>query len=125
MAGWLNQSDPVAAQAIGLTAANSAGTPQYCLQAPGPFSPGYNPTGACPAGTPNLAGAPTDFALNNYLATHVPTSGSQADWEPAAQRAADNGTGLGIHKPLGENDNFYSVVGASTTRSATNSLSYH
>ncbi len=44
-----------------------------------------------------------------YVASHQPTDGDQADWEPYNQRAADVGTGLGLAGPLA-NDN--SFVGA-------------
>ena len=82
--GWINQSDSEAAQVIGLAGTNQAPSILYGLQAPG---------------------------LLNYIATHEPTSGSQANWEPASQRSETIGTGLGMSQPLAEDDHFYSLVG--------------
>jgi outer membrane receptor protein involved in Fe transport len=82
LSGWYNGSDTIVAQAIGFT----------------------------PATDPALGGAfsPFDAAgLPAYIASHQPTSDTQAGWEPAAQRSADIGTGLGIGGPLKENDQFY------------------
>lgn len=74
--GWINQSDTLAAQAIGFTPA----------------------TAASPFNTPGLAA---------YIASHVPTKNTQADWEPASQRTADLGKGIGAHNPLAEDDEFF------------------
>ena len=79
---WRNGSDTIAAQAIG-------------------FTPNTNPaTGG--------SFSPFDAAgLSAYIASHAPTSGSQANWESAAARSANAGTGTGIADPLRENDDFY------------------
>lgn len=82
---WWNKSDTVVAQAIGFTPATDPNT-AYGLGKSGAF---------------NVAG------VANYVATHFPTSATQADWEPAALRSADQGPGLGIPGPLRENDQFY------------------
>ncbi|QUD87317.1 TonB-dependent receptor [Phenylobacterium montanum] len=82
--GWHNGSDTTAAQAIGFT-------PNTDPAAGGAFSP-FN--------TPGLAA---------YIASHAPSSDTQADWEPAAQRSANVGTGTGVAGPLRENDDFYAV----------------
>ncbi len=74
--GWINQSDTLAAQAIGFTPA-TVGSP---FNAPG---------------------------VANYIAANMPTKASQADWEPAGQRTADIGKGVGAHNPLQENDEFF------------------
>jgi len=81
--GWINQSDSEAAQAIGLTTSNQCPATLCYLQTPG---------------------------LLSYLAKYPPTGASQADWEPAAQRVANIGTGTGLNMPLAENDDFYSAV---------------
>lgn len=80
--GWHNGSDTVAAQAIGFTPNTDPATG-------GAFSP-FN--------APGLAA---------YIASHQPTSDTQADWEPAAQRSANVGTGTGVAGGLKENDDFY------------------
>ncbi len=82
--GWHNGSDTTAAQAIGFT-------PNTNPALGGSFSP-FN--------APGLAG---------YIASHAPTSASQADWESAAARSANIGTGTGIAAPLRENDDFYAA----------------
>ena len=79
--GWWNRSDTTAAQAIGFTPATDPAT-----GANGPF---------------NAAG------VANYVATHFPTSATQADWEPETLRGADQGKGLGLPGPLREDDSFY------------------
>ncbi|MEI9988614.1 MAG: TonB-dependent receptor [Rhizomicrobium sp.] len=119
--GWINRSDSVAAQATGLTVAAGPPNAESCLQLSSVFTaafvPGFTPGGVCPAttlpigGLVPVAGLPIDTRLQNYLAANQPTKGSQADWEPAAQRGADIGTGLGMNRPLAENDNFYSIAG--------------
>ncbi|WP_304167282.1 TonB-dependent receptor [Phenylobacterium aquaticum] len=81
---WKNQSDTVAAQGIG-------------------FTPSTDPA---LGKTTSLFNAP---GLASYIATHVPTSGDQADWAPYSTRATDVGTGLGIGGPLRENNTFNAV----------------
>jgi outer membrane receptor protein involved in Fe transport len=84
LSGWYDGSDTVVAQAIGFT----------------------------PATDPALGGAFSPFdapGLAAYIASHRPTSDTQAGWEPAAERSADIGTGLGIGGPLRENDQFYAA----------------
>ena len=56
-----------------------------------------------PATTGNPFNAP---GLAAYVASHMPTDGSQADWAPYAQRATDIGAGLGIAGPLRNNNDF-------------------
>jgi iron complex outermembrane recepter protein len=80
--GWHNGSDTVAAQAIGFT-------PNTDPALGGAFSP-FN--------VPGLAG---------YIAGHVPTKNTQADWEAAGPRSANVGTGTGIADGLREDDDFY------------------
>lgn len=77
---WINKSDTVAGQAIGFTPSTTPGT--------GSVSP-FNAAG-----------------LAAYVAANQPTSGSQADWAPLAQRAQDIGRGAGIGGPLRE-DNWF------------------
>jgi iron complex outermembrane receptor protein len=58
----------------------------------------FNPaTNGSPFNAPGLAA---------YVASHQPTSATQADWEPYAQRTADIGTGLGLPGAL-RNDNSF------------------
>jgi len=58
---------------------------------------------------PATTGSPFNVAgLAAYVASHQPTSATQADWEPYAQRAADIGTGLGLKGPL-RNDNSFTA----------------
>ncbi|MDQ0465825.1 outer membrane receptor protein involved in Fe transport [Caulobacter ginsengisoli] len=82
LSGWRNNSDTLAAQAIG-------------------FTPNTTPGGPSPVALFNAPG------LASYVSTHMPTDAAQADWAPASLRTADIGTGLGIHQPLKENDDFY------------------
>ena len=57
---------------------------------------------------PASNGSPFNAAgLATYIATHQPTSGDQADWEPYAQRTADIGTGLGLKGPLQNDNDFF------------------
>ncbi|MDB5432329.1 MAG: TonB-dependent receptor [Caulobacter sp.] len=79
LSGWHNGSDTLAAQGIGFTPATTSGA-QAAFNAPG---------------------------IVAYVASHVPTNATQADWAPAGLRTADIGTGLGIHEPLKENDDFW------------------
>ena len=81
-AGWHNGSDTVAAQAIGFTPNTDPGLG-------GAFSP-FNAPG-----------------LPAFIASHRPTSATQADWDPAAGRSANVGTGTGIAGGLKEDDDFY------------------
>lgn len=78
---WVNKSDTVAGQAIGFTPATTPGS-------------GSNTA---------LFNAP---GLAAYISANQPTSGSQADWAPYAQRAQDIGRGAGIAGPLRE-DNWF------------------
>ncbi|MBZ6379655.1 TonB-dependent receptor [Pacificimonas flava] len=81
--GWINNSDTLAAQAIG-------------------FTPNTDPvTGA--SGVFNAPGLP-EFVANNF-----PTEGDQADWAPDSRRRTDIGTGLGLDEDLQENNEFYSL----------------
>ncbi len=58
--------------------------------------------------TPATAASPFNApGLVTYIATHAPTSATQADWAPYAVRATDIGTGLGIGGPLRENNTFH------------------
>jgi len=82
--GWHNGSDTLAAQAIGFT-------PNTDPALGGAFSP-FNAPG-----------------LSAYIASHMPTSDTQADWEPAAERTANVGTGTGISGGLREDDDFYAA----------------
>jgi len=56
---------------------------------------------------PATTGSPFNaVGLANYVATHAPTAGDQADWAPLAQRSADVGTGLGLPGALRNNNKF-------------------
>jgi iron complex outermembrane receptor protein len=81
LSGWHNGSDTLAAQGIGFTPATTAG-PISLFNAPG---------------------------IVAYIGAHMPTNARQADWAPASVRTADIGTGLGIHEPLKENDDFWAA----------------
>ncbi|MDP2010499.1 MAG: TonB-dependent receptor [Phenylobacterium sp.] len=60
--------------------------------------------------TPATAASPFNATgLVNYIATHMPTDATQADWAPYGRRATDIGTGLGIGDPLRENNEFKAV----------------
>lgn len=60
--------------------------------------------------TPATAASPFNAAgLTSYIATHMPTDATQADWAPYARRATDIGTGLGIGGPLREDNEFTGV----------------
>ena len=82
--GWHDGSDTLAAQAIGFT-------PNTDPALGGAFSP-FNAAG-----------------LSAYIASHQPTKATQADWEPAAERGANVGTGTGIGGGLKEDDDFYAA----------------
>ena len=57
---------------------------------------------------PATTGSPFNAAgVVNYVATHQPTDATQADWAPYAQRATDQGAGLGIKGPLRNNNDFF------------------
>ncbi len=61
--------------------------------------------------TPATAGSPFNTpGVANYIATYMPTTGTQADWEADSARAADIGRGTGLHQPLQENDDFYAAA---------------
>jgi iron complex outermembrane recepter protein len=84
LSGWYDGSDTEVAQVIGFV----------------------------PATDPALGGAFSAFnppGLAAYIASHQPTSDTQAGFESAAQRQANIGTGLGISGPLKENDQFYAT----------------
>lgn len=83
---WVNKSDTVAGQGIG-------------------FTPATTPGGS---GTAALFNAP---GIAAYIGANRPTSGSQADWAPFAQRAADIGRGAGLSGPLAENNWFVGLKG--------------
>lgn len=91
LSGWENRSDTIVGQGIGFTpATNPALNPSAVL-----FNAGglYNP-GAAPG-------------LVTYINNNFPTSGSQADWAPRAQRSANIGVGAGLPGDLAENNTFY------------------
>jgi iron complex outermembrane receptor protein len=61
--------------------------------------------------TPATTGSPFNTpGLASYIATHVPTKDTQADWEADSAREADIGRGTGLHNPLQENDDFYAAA---------------
>ncbi len=82
---WANKSDTVSGQGIGFTPATTPGSGSS-----GPFN------------TPGVA---------DYIAANRPTSGSQADWAPYAQRATDYGIGAGLTDPLAEDNWFLGLKG--------------
>ena len=96
--GWINKSDTVGGQAIGLTPNTD---PTFIV-------PGTN--GPAAASAFNQAGL-VDFINNNF-----PTEAEQADWAPASLRAMDIGIGEGIDGPHEEDSNFDAFkIGASYT----------
>lgn len=86
--GWINKSDTIAGQAIGLTPNTD---PTFIV-------PGTNgPATASGFNQPGLV----DFINGNF-----PTSAEQADWAPYALRSADIGAGAGIDGPHEEDSKF-------------------
>ncbi|WP_298673336.1 TonB-dependent receptor [uncultured Sphingomonas sp.] len=83
---WANKSDTVAGQGIGFTPATTPGS----------------------GSTASLFNAP---GVASYIASHMPTSGSQADWDPRAARGADIGRGAGLSGPLAEDNWFLGLKG--------------
>lgn len=83
---WVNKSDTVAGQGIGFTPATTPGS----------------------GSTASLFNTP---GVVSYIANNMPTSGSQADWDPAAARSANIGRGAGISDPLAENNWFLGLKG--------------
>lgn len=83
---WANKSDTVSGQGIGFTPATTPGS--------GSTAALFNASGVAA-----------------YIAANRPTSGSQADWAPYAQRSADIGRGAGIGDPLAENNWFVGLKG--------------
>ncbi|MEQ1784112.1 MAG: TonB-dependent receptor, partial [Hyphomonadaceae bacterium] len=88
LAGWVNNSDTIAAQGIGFTPNTTPGTGSF-----GPFN------------------AP---GLEAYIAANPPTSGKNADWADPNARGADIGIGAGLPGPLEEDTTFWSA-GLKTT----------
>ncbi len=57
--------------------------------------------------TPATAASPFNApGLVAYVASHQPTSATQADWAPLSTRGVDAGAGAGISDPLREDDKF-------------------
>lgn len=83
LSGWRNNSDPLAAQALGFTRGTGVGSGSYPFNAPG---------------------------VEAYMAANRPTNPKQADWAPGPVREADVGTGLGIDGPLGEDNTFFAAA---------------
>ena len=83
---WVNKSDTVAGQGIGFTPATTPGS----------------------GSTASLFNAP---GVASYIANNVPTSGSQADWDPLAARSANIGRGAGLSGPLAEDNWFLGLKG--------------
>lgn len=80
---WQNKSDTIAGQGIGFTPATNPTTGR---------NGAYN--------VPGVAG---------YIAAHVPTRASQADWAPRAGRSADVGVGAGLAGDLAEDNRFWGL----------------
>tara|TARA_R110000787_G_scaffold24931_1_gene70138 strand:+ start:4091 stop:6664 length:2574 start_codon:yes stop_codon:yes gene_type:complete len=89
--GWINKSDTIGGQGIGLT-------------------PNTDPTFTVP-GTAGPAAASGFLApgLFDYLQNNAPTKASQADWAPYWDRSADIGAGQGIDGPHEEDSSFSAI----------------
>ncbi len=83
LAGWVNNSDTIAAQGIGFTPNTTPGTGSF-----GPFN------------TPGLAA---------YIAANAPTKATQADWAPTSIRGPDIGIGAGLPGDLKEDTKFWAA----------------
>ena len=86
--GWINKSDTIGGQGIGLTPNTD---PNFIV-------PGTN--------GPSTASGFLEPGLQDYLANNFPTSAEQADWAPRADRSQTIGAGLGISGPHQEDSKF-------------------
>lgn len=86
--GWVNKSDTIAGQGIGLT-------------------PNTDPTFIVPGTNgPSTASGFNQPGLVNFLANNFPTNAKQADWAPISDRSLTIGAGKGIDGPLEEDSKF-------------------
>lgn len=89
--GWINKSDTIGGQGIGLT-------------------PNTDPTFIPPgSSTPSAASGFNQPGLVAFLASNFPTEASQADWAPYAARSAAVGGIPGISGPHEEDSSFHAL----------------
>lgn len=89
--GWINKSDTIGGQGIGLT-------------------PNTDPTFIVPGtGAPAAASGFNVAGLVNYLNTNFPTDATQSDWAPYADRSASVGGVPGIDGPHEEDSSFHAI----------------
>ncbi len=89
--GWINKSDTIAGQAIGLT-------------------PNTDPTFIVPGTNgPSTASGFNQPGLVDFINSNFPTNAEQADWAPSYLRSADIGAGEGIDGPHEENSSFDAI----------------
>ncbi|MFC6197025.1 TonB-dependent receptor [Ponticaulis profundi] len=89
--GWLNKSDTLGGQAIGLT-------------------PNTNPFFIVPGTNgPSTASGFLEPGLLDFIQNNQPTSGEDADWAPRARREATVGGVPGLEGPLEEDSRFDAV----------------
>ena len=89
--GWINKSDTIGAQAIGLT-------------------PNTDPNFIVPGtGAPASAAFFNEAGLVDFINNNRPTSAEDADWAPRSARESTIGVGQGIQGPLEEDSSFSAV----------------
>lgn len=86
--GWINKSDTIGGQAIGLTPNTD---PNFIV-------PGTN--------GPSTASGFNEAGLVSFIQNNFPTSGEDADWAPRSARESDIGVGKGVDGPLAEDSSF-------------------